>query len=51
MRAHSHPKQEADESDINFIVRSLNWLAEPDRRRMSVKHRDAVIKAVKRLDD
>lgn len=49
MRRHDHPEQEPDETDLNYIERSLNWLSEPDRRRLGRGHRESLLAAVKRL--
>ena len=50
MIRHDAPTPEPDETDLNYIVRVCNWLAEPDRRRLGVKTRQFVIEAAKRLD-
>tara|TARA_R110002167_G_scaffold12153_1_gene52061 strand:+ start:113 stop:277 length:165 start_codon:yes stop_codon:yes gene_type:complete len=50
MIRHDAPTPEADETDLNYIVRVVDWLAEPDRRRLGVKTRKHVIEAAKRLD-
>jgi hypothetical protein len=40
---------EPGETDLNFIVRVCDWLAEPDRRRLGTKTRTHIIDAAKRL--
>lgn len=43
------PVQRDDESDLNFIVRVCDWLAEPDRRRLGTQTAIAVKQAAYRL--
>ena len=43
------PVQRPTESDLNFIVRVADWLAEPDRRRLGNKTAIAVKEAARRL--
>jgi hypothetical protein len=52
MRARRNPApiQREDETDINYIVRVVNYLAEPQRRRLGVETRDQVVEAAKRLE-
>jgi len=50
MIRHDAPTPEVDETDLNYIVRVVDWLAEPDRRRLGVETRKHVIDAAKRLD-
>ncbi len=48
---HDAPVPEEDETDINYIVRVCNWLAEPDRRRLGNKTRNHIINAARRLNN
>jgi hypothetical protein len=49
MKRHDAPVPEPDETDINYIVRVANWLAEPDRRRLGQQTRQHILDAAKRL--
>jgi len=49
MRRHDAPTPEADETDLNYITRVVDWLAEPDRRRLGQRTRDHVLAAARRL--
>jgi hypothetical protein len=49
MKHHDAPTPEHDETDLNYIVRVVDWLAEPDRRRLGQQTRSHVIQAAKRL--
>jgi len=47
--SHSAPTQRPDETDLNFIVRVSDYLAEPQRRRLGTKTALQVKQAAARL--
>lgn len=49
MRRHAPPVPEPDETDLNYITRVVDWLCEPDRRRLSRRTREHVLAAARRL--
>lgn len=51
MKHHQAPVPEQGETDMNYIVRVVNWLAEPDRRRLGAKTRNSILEAAKNLKE
>jgi len=49
MDHHNAPVREENETPLNYIVRVVNWLSEPDRRRLGLETRQQIIEAANEL--